>query len=399
LQEGVAAEAASFAGHYKLDNLVLIYDSNDVTLDAMADASQSEDAGKRFESLGWHVQQVDGHDFAAIAAALHKAKTSPGKPHIIIATAASGDETENAKGKTESILAYCRDAKITTIGRETGTAEAVALIDTASAMFFTGGDQKRITAKYRPDGVEDTPERAAMLRLLGRGGVIAGTSAGDAMMGEVMFFTGRSAEALGIRSTRTQRGADDDADEKRPEVPLGPQMGRGMGMLSLAMTDSHFFERHRFGRLVAALEQWQTRLGIGVGEDAAVEVDLATGELRGVSVADSLLVDIGAIEREGVARRGVRAKVVKQSTRVSLPMRLAESPDRSARIRPAALEEILLVEPGQNRQLASWRFFCRAESEAARTFVLRLDGYQQIGWQFWDESVVDIEPLAAPKPQ
>lgn len=322
-----------------------------------------------------------------------------GKPHIIIATAASGDEPENAKGKTESILAYCRDAKISTIGRETGTAEAVALIDTASAMFFTGGDQKRITAKYRPDGVEDTPERAAMLRLLTRGGVIAGTSAGDAMMGEVMFFTGRSAEALGIRSTRTQRGADDDADEKRPEVPLGPQMGRGMGMLSLAMTDSHFFERHRFGRLVAALEQSQTRLGIGVGEDAAVEVDLATGELRGVSVADSLLVDIGAIEREGVSRRGVRAKVVKQTTRVSLPMRLAELPDRSARIRPAALEEISLVEPGQNRQLASWRFFCRAESEAGRTFVLRLDGYQQFGWQVGDESVVDIEPLAAPKPQ
>jgi hypothetical protein len=151
--------------------------------------------------------------------------------------------------------------------------------------------------------------------------------------------------------------------------------------------------------LVAALEQSQTRLGIGVGEDAAVEVDLATGELRGVSVADSLLVDIGAIEREGVSRRGVRAKVVKQTTRVSLPMRLAELPDRSARIRPAALEEISLVEPGQNRQLASWRFFCRAESEAGRTFVLRLDGYQQFGWQVGDESVVDIEPLAAPKPQ
>jgi transketolase N-terminal domain/subunit len=85
LQEGVAAEAASFAGHYKLDNLVLIYDSNDVTLDAMADASQSEDAAKRFESLGWHVQQIDGHDFSAIAAALEKAKNTAGKPHIIIA--------------------------------------------------------------------------------------------------------------------------------------------------------------------------------------------------------------------------------------------------------------------------------------------------------------------------
>ncbi|MFZ4573133.1 MAG: cyanophycinase [Phycisphaerales bacterium] len=321
-----------------------------------------------------------------------------GKPHIIIATAASGDEPGNAQGKTESIRAYCGDARISTIGRDTPAAEAVAIIDSASAMFFTGGDQKRITAKYRPDGADTTPEREAMLRLLRRGGVIAGTSAGDAMMGEVMFFTGRSAEALGIRSTRTQRAADDDADEKREQTPLGPQIGRGMGMLSLAMTDSHFFERHRFGRLVAALEQSGTRLGIGVGEDAAVEVDLATGELRGVSVADSLLVDVGACVREGVARRGVRAKVIGQSVRVSLPARLASAPDRSMKVRPAELDEIAEVEPGQNRQLASWRFFCRAEREAGRTFVLRLDGYQQFGWKHGDESVVDIEPLAAPKP-
>lgn len=102
LQEGVAAEAASFAGHYKLDNLVLIYDSNDVTLDAMADASQSEDAGKRFESLGWHVQQVDGHDFAAIAAALHKAKTSPGKPHIIIAKTLIGKGIPEVAGTAKA---------------------------------------------------------------------------------------------------------------------------------------------------------------------------------------------------------------------------------------------------------------------------------------------------------
>ncbi|MEI6340209.1 MAG: 1-deoxy-D-xylulose-5-phosphate synthase N-terminal domain-containing protein, partial [Verrucomicrobiota bacterium] len=53
MQEGVAMEAAGFAGHYKLDNLILIYDSNDVTLDAMANASQSEDAAKRFEAIEW----------------------------------------------------------------------------------------------------------------------------------------------------------------------------------------------------------------------------------------------------------------------------------------------------------------------------------------------------------
>jgi len=52
-----AMEAVSFAGHQKLDNLILIYDDNLVTLDAMADTTQSEDCAKRFEAIGWHVQR------------------------------------------------------------------------------------------------------------------------------------------------------------------------------------------------------------------------------------------------------------------------------------------------------------------------------------------------------
>ncbi|KAI9010610.1 transketolase [Hyaloraphidium curvatum] len=90
MQEGVALEAISFAGHAKLDNLVLIYDSNDVTLDAMADATQDDDAAMRFEALRWHVQTIDGHDMAAFAAALDKTKEVKGKPHIIIAKTTIG---------------------------------------------------------------------------------------------------------------------------------------------------------------------------------------------------------------------------------------------------------------------------------------------------------------------
>jgi transketolase len=86
LQEGVSAEAASFAGHQQLDNLILIYDSNDVTLDAMASKSQSEDTGKRFEAYGWDVVTIDGHDLDAIAKALANAKSNDnGKPKLVIA--------------------------------------------------------------------------------------------------------------------------------------------------------------------------------------------------------------------------------------------------------------------------------------------------------------------------
>lgn len=95
MQEGVALEAVAFAGHQKLDNLILIFDSNDVTLDAMADKSQSDDFAKRFKALGWAVQTIDGHDIAAVAKAVNKAKKATGAPQLIIA------KTTIAKGIPE----------------------------------------------------------------------------------------------------------------------------------------------------------------------------------------------------------------------------------------------------------------------------------------------------------
>ena len=85
LQEGVAAEAASLAGHLGLDNLILIYDSNDVTLDAMADATQSESVLDRFAAYGFEVERLeDGHDLDAIASALDRARSSDnGKPKFL----------------------------------------------------------------------------------------------------------------------------------------------------------------------------------------------------------------------------------------------------------------------------------------------------------------------------
>jgi len=69
-----------------LDNLILIDDSNDVTLDAMAEVTQSEDTGKRFEAMGWDVVTIDGHDFASIHAAIVQAKANDnGRPKLIIA--------------------------------------------------------------------------------------------------------------------------------------------------------------------------------------------------------------------------------------------------------------------------------------------------------------------------
>ena len=86
LQEGVAQEASALAGHLGLDNLILIYDANNVTLDAMGPVSQSEDTAARYAAYGWEIHQIDGHDLHAIAGAIEKAKASTsGKPQLIIA--------------------------------------------------------------------------------------------------------------------------------------------------------------------------------------------------------------------------------------------------------------------------------------------------------------------------
>jgi transketolase len=86
IQEGVAREAIEFAGHNGLDNLVLIYDSNDVTLDAMADVSQGTQAEAYFKSQNWNAVTIDGHDFAAVKSAVDAAKAnSNGQPSVIIA--------------------------------------------------------------------------------------------------------------------------------------------------------------------------------------------------------------------------------------------------------------------------------------------------------------------------
>lgn len=85
LQEGIAAEAASFAAHFKLDNLIVLYDSNDVTLDAMANKTQSESVAGRFAAYGFEVFRIEeGNDLEKIHATLDAARQSKsGKPKFI----------------------------------------------------------------------------------------------------------------------------------------------------------------------------------------------------------------------------------------------------------------------------------------------------------------------------
>ena len=83
MMEGVSQEAASLAGHLKLEKLIVIYDDNRVTIEGDTGIAFTEDLAKRFEAYHWHVQRVDGYDTEAISEAIKAAKVDP-RPSIIL---------------------------------------------------------------------------------------------------------------------------------------------------------------------------------------------------------------------------------------------------------------------------------------------------------------------------
>jgi transketolase len=115
-QEGVSAEAAAFAAHEKLDNLIVLYDANEVTLDKMAEYTQSEDILKRYEAYGWEVFEIDGHDLDAVQETIAAAKANDnGKPKFIKCNTIIGKGMEETEGTNaahgEAGVPYVDNAK------------------------------------------------------------------------------------------------------------------------------------------------------------------------------------------------------------------------------------------------------------------------------------------------
>nr|ANY58034.1 Cyanophycinase [uncultured bacterium] len=122
------------------------------------------------------------------------------------------------------------------------------VLEGAGGVFFTGGDQIRITSE-----LGGTPACDMIYDLHQRGGVIAGTSAGASVLGQVMPVS----------------GAQDDSARVRDQLRLVP----GLGFVRDVIIDQHFAQRGRLGRIIGAVAQNPLILGIGIDEDTALVFD------------------------------------------------------------------------------------------------------------------------------
>jgi cyanophycinase len=130
---------------------------------------------------------------------------------------------------------------------ETEDDAKLKLIEEADALFFSGGDQLRITSQIGDTGIE-----SRVRALYRRGGLIAGTSAGASVMSETMLVKGASSESHRIGDLH---------------------MAPGLGLIRDVIIDQHFAERGRFGRLLGAVAHNPRVLGLGIDEDTAIIVE------------------------------------------------------------------------------------------------------------------------------
>ena len=103
MMEGITHEAASFAGHQKLDNIIVFYDSNQISIEGSTSGAFTEDVAKRFEAYNWRVIKcANANDYAQVDKALTAAKVSDGRPTIIVGCTQIGFGSPNKAGKASS---------------------------------------------------------------------------------------------------------------------------------------------------------------------------------------------------------------------------------------------------------------------------------------------------------
>ncbi len=176
----------------------------------------------------------------------------------------------------------------------------VELINNSNLLFFTGGDQLRITSMIGGSPVYD-----AVKELCDNGGLIAGTSAGASVMSDTMIVQG-----------------EDDESPHKCTLKMSP----GLGLVNNIIIDQHFAQRGRIGRLLTAIAQNPEVLGIGIDEDTAIVVsDKGTAEVIGsgaVYFIDGSSIDYSNVSEqysdEILSMFNVKLHVLKDGNRFNL---------------------------------------------------------------------------------
>ena len=226
-------------------------------------------------------------DNSAVWSRLIDLAGGPGARFVVLATA-SGDPEAAARGTIAALTAHGAVAEHLRVAPElkgVDLRQAVrdpALIDkvrAANGVFFTGGDQARIVDTLRPGGVE-SPLLTAIRELQQRGGVVAGTSAGAAIMSRTMFRDPASVVTL-------------------LKGPLRPDQDFGAGLdfaRSDLFVDQHFLRRGRLGRMLPLMHARGMTLGLGVEEDSAAI--LRGDQVEVLGPGGAVLVDLAEAATE-----------------------------------------------------------------------------------------------------
>jgi cyanophycinase len=185
----------------------------------------------------------------------------------------------------------------------------VEMVERAGMVFFTGGDQSRITARLLPPNVGE-PIYSALKRARKRGVVFCGTSAGTAVMSATMFTGGGSESALA--DLPADDGEPDGATANANPPQRGVRLAPGLNMLGRddVIMDSHVLRRGRFGRMVAALEKTGAKFAVGVADDCAVKI--SDGMLQAVGWEAVLVIDGRQMTRSEGSLRNVRVNILTQ---------------------------------------------------------------------------------------
>lgn len=220
---------------------------------------------------------IGGHEDKEGERAILKAfveRTGAGR--IVVATVASHEpegyfdayrEAFGALGATDVVELYVEERC------DSGARKALETLEGAGGVFFTGGDQLRISSQ-----IGDTEVERRILQLHREGVVLAGTSAGASVMSETMLVKGPSHESYRIG-----------------ELHMAP----GLGLMKNVIIDQHFAERGRFGRLLGAVAHNPRLLGVGLDENTALAVEGGVGEVIGEGAV--YVVDAEAASHSNIA--------------------------------------------------------------------------------------------------